>query len=68
MIINIFKFSNVRYYIFCEFANYIYSNSYYKEFNDTLNEDNIDDYKCLLTIDDWKTLCFRQLNKSGLSV
>lgn len=51
MIINIFKFSTVRYYIFCEFANYIYNNGYYKEFNDTLNEDNIDDYKCLLTID-----------------
>ncbi len=52
MIINIFKFSTVRYYIFCEFANYIYSDTYYKEFNDTLNEDNIiDNYKCLLTTD-----------------
>ena len=35
MIINIFKFSKVRYYIFCEFANYIYI------YND--NDDDDDD-------------------------
>ena len=53
MIINIFKFSKVRYYIFCEFARYIYWD----------NDDHI-----LLKTDDWRTLCFEQLNKSGLSV
>ena len=51
MIINIFKFSTVRYYIFCEFANYIYSDKYYDEFNDKLNIDNLEDYKSLLTHD-----------------
>mgnify|MGYP004567509321 CR=1 FL=1 len=54
MIINIFKFSKVRYYIFCEFANYIYKIR--------------DDDTTLLKIDNWKILCFEQLNKSGLSV
>ena len=59
MMINIFKFSDVRYYILCEFLNYIYSDSYYKEFNDALDDDDDSfDYKYLLTSDEWKTLCF----------
>ena len=67
MMINIFKFSDVRYYILCEFLNYIYNDIYYKEFNDALDDDSFD-YKFLLTSDEWITLCFKQLNKSGLSI
>ena len=58
MMINIFKFSDVKYYILCEFLNYIYSDGYYKEFNDALDDDDSFDYKYLLTSDEWKTLCF----------
>ena len=48
MIINIFKFSTVRYYIFCEFANYIWNSDYYNNGKSELETDN---YIELLTHD-----------------
>ena len=40
MIINIFKFSTVRCYIFCEFANYIWNSDYYNNGKSELETDN----------------------------